>query len=102
LAGQPKVGVTNSIFVYTLPAMSFVTFVGKANVTVPTLTINLIGSQFGLTFNGSAGWNYTLLTSTHLSTWQPLFVTNPAVMPVTWFDTNSLSAASVYRIQLGQ
>ncbi|MGO8837671.1 MAG: carbohydrate binding domain-containing protein [Limisphaerales bacterium] len=102
LSNQPAVNITNATFAYTLPAMSVVTFVGKANVTVPTLAINLIGSQIGLTFNGSAGWNYTLLTSPNLSNWQPLLVTNPAAMPVTWFDTNSISAARFYRVQLGQ
>jgi glucuronoarabinoxylan endo-1,4-beta-xylanase len=102
LASQPAIGVTNSTFVYTLPAMSIVTFVGGANITIPTLAINQIGSQIGLTFNGSAGWNYTLLTSTNLSNWQPLLVTNPAAMPVTWFDTNSISAARFYRVRLGQ
>jgi glucuronoarabinoxylan endo-1,4-beta-xylanase len=102
LASQPAVGVTNSTFVYTLPAMSIVTFVGKANTTVPTLAINRIGSQINLTFNGDAAWNYTLLTSTNLSNWQPLLLTNPAVMPITWSDTNPISNARFYRIQLGQ
>jgi glucuronoarabinoxylan endo-1,4-beta-xylanase len=102
LASQPTVGVTNSTFVYTLPALSVVTFVGKANVTVPTLAINLIGSQIGLTLNGSAGWNYTFLTSTNLIGWQPLLVTNPSAMPVTWFDPNASSRTKFYRVQLGQ
>ena len=102
LASQPVVGVTNSTFVYTLPAMSVVTFVGKANAPVPTLAINQIGSQVALTLNGDAGWNYTLQTSTDLSNWQPLLLTNPTVMPVTWSDTNSTSNARFYRVQLGQ
>ncbi|HXR04011.1 MAG TPA: carbohydrate binding domain-containing protein [Verrucomicrobiae bacterium] len=102
LVPQPTVSVTNSTFVYTLPAMSVVTFVGKANAPIPTLAINQIGSQVGLTFNGDAGWNYTLLTSTNLSNWQPLLLTNPTTMPITWADTNSISNARFYRIQLGQ
>jgi len=79
-----------------------VTFVGKANPTVPTLAINQFGSQVGLTLNGAAGWNYTLLTSTNLLNWQPLLLTNPTVMPVTWSDTNPISVARFYRVQLGQ
>ena len=102
LASQPAVGVTNSTFVYTLPAMSVVTFVGKANPAVPTLAINRIGSQVGLTLNGDAGWTYTLLTTTNLSNWQPLLLTNPPVMPVMWSDKNSTSSARFYRVQLGQ
>ena len=82
--------------------MSVVTFVGKANVTTPTLAINRIGSQIGLTFNGDAGWNYTLLTSTDRFNWRPLLSTNPPVTPITWVDTNSISNSRFYRIQLGQ
>ena len=102
LSNQAAVNITNATFAYSLPAMSVVTFVGNANVTAPTLAINRVGSQIGLTFNGSAGWNYTILTSTNLSNWQPLLVTNPPSMPVTWFDTNSISATRFYRVQLGQ
>ena len=102
LSNQAAVNITNATFVYDLPAMSVVTFVGKASVTIPTLSINRISSQIGLTLNGSAGWNYTLLTSTSLSNWQPLLATNPPTMPVTWFDTNSISATRFYRLQLGQ
>lgn len=101
LASQSAVGVTNSTFVYTLPAMSVVTFVGQAEVTVPALAINRVGSQVDLTLNGSAGWNYTLLTATNLSDWQPLLQTNPTVMPITWLDTNSMINAKFYRVQLG-
>jgi glucuronoarabinoxylan endo-1,4-beta-xylanase len=102
LSNQAPVNVTNATFVYDLPAQSVVTFVGKANVTVPTLAINRTSSQIGLTVNGSAGWNYTLLTSSNLSNWQPLLVTNPPAMPVTWFDTNAPSRTKFYRVQLGQ
>jgi hypothetical protein len=94
--------VTNATFAYNLPAQSVVTFVGRANVTVPTLAINRAGSQIGLTVNGSAGWNYTLLTSTDLLNWQPLLATNPPAMPLTWLDTNAPSPTRFYRVHLGQ
>jgi glucuronoarabinoxylan endo-1,4-beta-xylanase len=102
LASQAAVGVTNSTFVYTLPAMSVVTFVGQAIATIPALAINRSGSQIGLTVNGAAGWNYTLLTSTNLTNWQPLLLTNPTVMPMTWSDTNPVLNAKYYRLQLGR
>jgi len=102
LASQPAVNVANATFSYDLPAMSVVTFVGKASPGVPAIAINRVGAQMGLTFNGPAGWNYTLLTSTNLSNCQPLLITNPPMMPVTWFDTNSISATRFYRVQLGQ
>jgi hypothetical protein len=101
LSNQAPVNVTNATFAYVLPAQSVVTFVGKADVTVPTLAIHRAGSQIGLTVNGSAGWNYTLLTATNLSNWQPLLLTNPSVMPITWSDTNAVSNSRFYRLQLG-
>jgi glucuronoarabinoxylan endo-1,4-beta-xylanase len=102
LSNQAPVTVTNATFAYNLPAQSVVTFVGRANVTVPTLAINRAGSQIGLTVNGSAGWNYTLLTSTDLLNWQPLLATNPPAMPLTWLDTNAPSPTRFYRVHLGQ
>ena len=102
LASQPAVNVTNATFAYNLPAMSVVTLVGKATPGMPALAINRIGVQMALSINGSAGWNYTLLTSTNLSNWQPLLVTNPSATPVTWLDTNSVSATRFYRLQFGQ
>jgi glucuronoarabinoxylan endo-1,4-beta-xylanase len=101
LSNQAPVNVTNATLAYVLPAQSVVTFVGKANVTVPTLALHRAGSQIGLTLNGSAGWNYTLLTATNLSNWQPLLLTNPSVMPITWSDTNAVSNSRFYRLQLG-
>jgi glucuronoarabinoxylan endo-1,4-beta-xylanase len=102
LVSQSVVNVTNATFVYDLPAMSVVTFAGKASPGIPALAINQIGAQMGLTLNGPAGWNYLLMTSTNLSSWQPLLFTNPPVMPVTWLDTNSVSATRFYRVHLGQ
>lgn len=102
LAVQPSVGVTNSTFIYTLPAMSVVTFVGKANPDVPTLVIRYFTTRIRLTLNGDVGWNYTLLTSTNLSNWQPLMQTNPAIMPIKWSDTNLIPNTKFYRLQVGQ
>jgi hypothetical protein len=96
------VNVNNATFAYDLPALSVVTFVGKAAPGVPALAINPVGAQIGLTINGPAGWNYALLTSTNLSAWQALLVTNPPAMPVTWLDTNSISAVRFYRVQIGR
>ena len=102
LAPEPAVAVANATFVYTLPAMSVVTFVGQATAPAPTLAIGRLGSQVGLTVHGDAGWNYTLLSSTDLLNWQPLLLTNSTTMPVMWTDTNPLSGARFYRVLLGQ
>ena len=102
LSSQAPIKVTNATFAYDLPAQSVVTFVGRARAALPTLAINHVGSQIGLTVDGPAGWNYTLLTSTDLANWQPLLVTNPPIMPAIWFDTNAPSQTRFYRIQLGQ
>jgi glucuronoarabinoxylan endo-1,4-beta-xylanase len=65
-------------------------------------SIAVSGGQVHLVVNGEQGPDYTLLTSTNLTTsWQVLFTTNSPVLPLTLVDTNSTDAARFYRIQLG-
>ncbi len=47
-----------------------------------------------------SGPDYTLLTSTNLVNWQPLFTTNPTAMPFSLTDTNIRDAHRFYRLQL--
>jgi glucuronoarabinoxylan endo-1,4-beta-xylanase len=197
LANQPAVAVTNSTFVYQLPPMSVVTFVGQASNTPPllapisnqtihagvplvvinsatdpdsppqTLTFSLVqgptnatvnatnglftwrplvsqadstnvvklsvadngspslsstnsftitvsplnrpslssisadATQVLLSVTGDIGPDYTLLTSTDLSTWQALLTTNPPALPISLVVTNAAESQRFYRIQLG-
>jgi len=88
--GAPNLSATNN-------------FVISVNlVSQPTLSLVNVGiSQVSLSATGLLGPDYTLLTSTNLVNWQPLFTTNPAAMPVQFADTNRSDAARFYRLQLG-
>ena len=63
--------------------------------------VNLTGGVVTLRVEGTAGPDYTLLTSTNLTDWQLLFTTNPAAMPAILVDTNCANAVRFYRLQLG-
>jgi glucuronoarabinoxylan endo-1,4-beta-xylanase len=88
--GSPVLSATNHFVITVNPASQ------------PVLgSIVVGGGQVSLTGTGLIGPDYTLLTSTNLANWQPLFTTNPAAMPVTFTDTNRSAAARFYRLQLG-
>jgi hypothetical protein len=58
--------------------------------------------QFGFTISGVAGPNYSILTSTNLTSWFLLRQLASPAMPFPFTDTNaSNSAATYYRVQLG-
>jgi glucuronoarabinoxylan endo-1,4-beta-xylanase len=57
--------------------------------------------QLNLTIAGDPGPDYTLLTSTNLSAWQPLLTTNPPALPMTLVVPNGGELKRFYRIQLG-
>jgi glucuronoarabinoxylan endo-1,4-beta-xylanase len=102
LASQAPVAVSNSTFVYNLPALSVVTFVGQAGTVVPTLAVHVAGTQSTLTIGGPAGGSYTISSSTDLSHWQTLLATNPPVTPVMWVDPNPAVTTRYYRVSLAQ
>ncbi len=102
MAAQSPVVVSNNSFTCTLPPLSVATFVGQGYITQPVFSSITLGSnRITLTGTGPIGPLYTLLTSTNLLNWQPLFSTSPTIMPVQFADTNRTDAARFYRLQLG-
>ena len=87
--GTPSLSATNSFFITVNPASQ------------PVLNSIALGNQVSLSATGILGPDYTLLVSSNLISWQTLFTTYPAVMPVTFTDTNRSDAARFYRLQLG-
>jgi glucosylceramidase len=58
--------------------------------------------QFNLTVNGDTGPDYTLLSSSNLLIWAPIWTTNSPALPFTWIETNSPGFPwRFYRIILG-
>ena len=78
------------------------------NVIVNQLTPSLIspgtvsGGQLSLTVSGTQGPDYTLLTSTNLVSWQPLFTDNSPILPLTLaIPVSATNPVEFYRIQIG-
>jgi glucuronoarabinoxylan endo-1,4-beta-xylanase len=89
--GTPSLKATNHFNVIVNP------------IAQPALSLtNANGGNVSLVVNGPLGPDYTLWTSTNLTSWQALFTTNSPVTPVTLVDTNaSADPVRFYRIQLG-
>jgi glucuronoarabinoxylan endo-1,4-beta-xylanase len=76
--GTPPLSATNSFDVIVNP------------LTPPSITsIAVSGQTITLTAQGIQGPDYTLLTSTNLTTWQTVLTTNPPALPVTLIYTNT-------------
>lgn len=77
------------------------------NVTVNPLaqpafsSISTTGNDIHLEISGDAGPDYTLLTSTNMTDWQVLLVTNPLALPFSLLDTNLDDVQRFYQLQLG-
>lgn len=89
-SGSPSLSATNSFRVIVNSVTNPVISVAGLSVGKPTLTIN-----------GPQGPDYTILTSTNLTFWQPLLITNSPALPLTLTDTNSSVPARFYRLQIG-
>jgi O-glycosyl hydrolase len=64
--------------------------------------IGVTNGHYGFSIWGNAGPDYTVQSSTNLTTWSGISTETPAVFPWSWIDTNSLATPSrYYRIVLG-
>ena len=70
---------------------------------VPALTTGSItAGQFGFWIYGDSGPDYTILASTNLTSWNPIFTINSPSLPYYWVDTNSAAYPDrYYRTLLG-
>ncbi|MEI8291498.1 MAG: immunoglobulin domain-containing protein [Verrucomicrobiota bacterium] len=77
-----------------------VTVIRPAN---PTLSAaSMTNGQLGFWITGDTGPDCTILSSTNLTSWSPVFTTNSPVLPFYWTDTNSPALpAGYYRVLLG-
>ena len=76
-------------------------------VTVNPLTqpsfgnISTTGGQFSFSVNGQTGPDYALETSTNLTDWSNVFITNSPTLPFNWTDATTNSPQRFYRVKLG-
>jgi glucuronoarabinoxylan endo-1,4-beta-xylanase len=88
--GSPNLSATNNFNVIVNP------------LNQPVLgPVTIANGQVSLVVSGDQGPDYTLLTTTDLVNWLPLFTNYSPVLPMTLVDTNSADAARLYRLQLG-
>ncbi len=78
----------------------------KVTVTRPVTpalnAVSLSNGRFGFWINGDTGPDYTILASTNLTSWIPVFTTNSPPLPCFWADPNSAAyPLRFYRTVLG-
>jgi len=89
--GTPSMSATQSFSVVVNP------------LSAPGISsISFAFGQFGFNISGQSGPDYAIETSTNLTQWSNVFITNSPAVPFVWTDTRtSNSLQRFYRIKLG-
>jgi hypothetical protein len=88
--GTPSLSATQSFTVMVNP------------LTAPDVSnVSVADGQFSFSISGQSGPDYAIETSTNLTEWSNIFITNSPVMPFNWTDPNSPGPMRFYRIKLG-
>jgi hypothetical protein len=88
--GSPSLSTTQSFTVTVNPMSSL-------SLASPTFS----NGQLKLQINGQSGPDYAIETSTNLTQWSNLFITNSPALPFVWTDAVTNSSQRFYRIKLG-
>jgi len=89
-SGTPSMSATQNFSVVVNPLIA------------PSVSnLSSAGGQFSFSIGGQSGPDYAVETSTNLSQWSTVFVTNSPMLPFVWTDTNSGGPLQFYRIKLG-
>ncbi len=88
--GTPSLSATQSFAVMVNP------------LTAPMVsTVSVAGGQFSFSVSGQSGPDYAVETSTNLTQWSNVFITNSPTLPFNWTDAATNSPQRFYRIKLG-
>jgi hypothetical protein len=88
--GTPSLSATQSFAVVVNPLVS------------PTVSnVSAADGQFIFNINGQSGPDYAVETSTNLTQWNTVLITNAPALPFNWTDTNSADPMRFYRVKLG-
>jgi hypothetical protein len=88
--GTPSLSATQSFAVMVNP------------LTPPDVSnVSVAGGQFSFSVSGQSGPDYAVETSTNLTQWSTVFITNSPALPFVWTDTNSTVPMRFYRVKLG-
>jgi hypothetical protein len=63
--------------------------------------ISAAGGQFSFNVSGQSGPDYAIETSTNLTQWSNVFITNSPALPFIWTDAVTNSPQRFYRVKLG-
>lgn len=103
-----QAGTTNSISLAVMdsstpPLSATQSFLVLVNpLSAPGISnISFVGGQFSFNVNGQSGPDYAIETSTNLTQWSDILITNSPVLPFNWTDTNPAAAQQFYRVKLG-
>ena len=71
-------------------------------LTQPSLgNISATGGQFSFSVSGQGGPDYAIETSTNLTQWSNVFITNSPALPFNWTATAPNELPRFYRLKLG-
>ena len=88
--GTPSMSATQSFSVVVNP------------LSAPGISnISAVGGQFSFSVGGQSGPDYAIETSTNLTQWNNVFITNSPALPFNWTDATTNSPQRFYRIKLG-
>jgi hypothetical protein len=63
--------------------------------------ISLASGQISFNVSGQSGPDYAIETSTNLTQWSNVFITNSPTLPFNWTGTNSAAPQRFFRVKLG-
>src|ERR1019366_4759169 len=88
--GTPSLSATQTFSVIVNPLSA----AGVSNVS-------LNGGKISFNISGQSGPDYAIESSTNLTQWSNIFITNSPALPFTWTDATTNSPQLFYRIKLG-
>jgi hypothetical protein len=88
--GTPSLSATQSFSVVVYPLSA----PGISNISVAS-------GQFTFSITGQSGPDYAIETSTNLTQWSNVFITNSPTLPFNWMAATTNSPIRFYRIKLG-
>ena len=64
-------------------------------------SLSFAGGKFSFHVSGQSGPDYAIETSTNLTQWNNVFITNSPALPFIWTDATTNLPQRFYRVKLG-
>lgn len=89
-SGMPSLSATQNFAVVVNPLIA----PGLSNVS-------FVSGQLGFSISGQSGPDYAVETSTNLTQWSTVLISNSPALPFNWTDTNAAAPQRFFRVKLG-